>query len=87
MQCYALATNGIDISGNGNIRLNSTGNKWDIGVYSPDNDCLRFNPTYEDVVKFYRDGIIYSMALKNHSVGVLHLVTSKTSGQVQQVKF
>ena len=69
--CYALGTTSIDLSGHGDIRLNSTGNKWDIGVYSGDNDVLRFNPSYFDAVKFYRDGTIYSNALNNHSIGVL----------------
>ena len=71
ISCYALGTPSIDISGHGDIRLNSTENKWDIGVYSGDNDCLRFNPTYEDVVKFSRNGTIFSKALENHSIGVL----------------
>ena len=34
ISCYALGTTSIDISGHGDIRLNSTGNKWDIGVYA-----------------------------------------------------
>ena len=49
---------------NNEIRLNAnSGPKWDIGIYN--NDILRFNPDYRDVVSFSRDGAITSYALNN----------------------